>query len=172
MVTSRDLKIIELQIGRKPRGVLNVERRCCHGYPKVIQVYPLLEEPFPTTFWLTCPKATKRISEIEHQGYIKKLEKLISQDEALRKRYYKNHRDYIKERWRLLSEEDKDLLQKKGLAQVLKKGIGGIEDFNRLKCLHLHYAHHLARENVIGEWLERSFEIEECPFEKVICLGL
>jgi len=36
-------------------------------------------------------------------------------------------------------------------------GIAGIRDFSAVKCLHCHYAHHLARPehgNLIGLWVE------------------
>lgn len=37
------------------------------------------------------------------------------------------------------------------------RGIGGIENPYSVKCLHTHYAHHLARPqdgNLIGQWVD------------------
>ncbi len=52
----------------------------------------------------------------------------------------------------LLSGEDRRFLADSGMStSLLDKGIGGIADLNRIKCLHLHVAHALARENPIGE---------------------
>jgi hypothetical protein len=43
-----------------------------------------------------------------------------------------------------------------------ERGIGGLQDWDRVKCLHMHYAHHLVRENVIGQWIAERFKILEC----------
>jgi hypothetical protein len=143
----------------------------------VIKVYPLLRdsskiEPFPTLFWLTCPFLAEQLSALEYQGYIKRLEQLLAEDERLRQEYYQNHRDYIAERWAALTEEDKALIEREGLTQVLKeRGIGGLADWSKIKCLHLHYAHHLARGNIVGRWVENHFSIKECPRERALCDG-
>jgi hypothetical protein len=177
-IEERDLEIIRRQLGRPPRGVIAIERRCRWGYPQVIKVYPLLHGegeafPFPTLFWLTCPALIEQLSALEHRGYIKELEKQLAEDEELRQEYYQNHRDYIAERWAALTAEDRALVEERGLASVLKeRGIGGLADWDRVKCLHLHFAHHLARENVLGRWIENHFPIEECSSERVLCDGL
>ena len=165
MVSQSDLRTIEEQLGRRPRGVLAVERRCPAGHPQVIKVYPLIEkEPFPTLFWLTCPSLVKQISRLEHEGYIEHLERLIRKDPELRRRYYESHRAYIRERWETLRDEDKRWIEEHGLQEVFKeRGIGGLRDWDAVKCLHMHYAHFKARgENPIGEWIEERFEIREC----------
>lgn len=177
-----DKKVIARQLGREPRGLLSVEQRCRYGYPKVIKVYPLLKrgrasqasfEIFPTLFWLTCPIALQQISQLEYAGYIKKLEELIQKDKGFRDKYHEAHRSYIEERWQILKEEDKEFLKKNDLASsLLKRGIGGIKDFNRVKCLHLHYAHHLARDNIIGRFLEENFSLGECSPGNVYCTEL
>lgn len=167
-VTERDLVILEEQLGRRPRGVRAIERRCPAGHPQVIRVYPLIDEkPFPTLFWLTCPSLIGQIARLEHQGWIERLEQLIERDPELRARYLRDHRAYIEERWRELSPEDREWVIERGLAPVFReRGIGGLRDRTKVKCLHLHYAHHQARgENVIGEWLVEHFEIVECPAE-------
>jgi hypothetical protein len=164
-VDERDLRVIEEQLGRRPRGVLAVERRCPAGHPQVIKVYPLLgEEPFPTLFWLTCPEIVRQISRLEHEGWIERLEELIQSDPELRRRYHESHRAYLRERWETLLEPDRRWIEEHGLLEVFqKRGIGGLRDWDRVKCLHMHYAHHKARgNNPIGEWIEEHFEIREC----------
>ena len=165
MVSKSDLQQIEAQLGRRPRGVIAVERRCPAGHPQVIKVYPLIEkEPFPTLFWLTCPGIIRQISRLEHEGWIEHLERLIKEDQGLRRRYHRSHRAYIQERWETLSEEDKRCIEEQGLREVFqRRGIGGLRDWDAVKCLHMHYAHFKAREeNPIGEWIEERFEIREC----------
>ena len=44
-----------------------------------------------------------------------------------------------------------------------RRVIGGIVDRATVKCLHLHFAHHLARGSTIGAWIEREAVIAPCP---------
>lgn len=170
---SLDKQIITKQLGRAPRGPLEVERRCRYGYPQVVRVYPLIEgKPFPTLFWLTCPFLRKKIDRLEAQGWIRKLERLIREDEALAARLQAAHRAYIHERDRLLGEKDRAFLQRTGmLNDLLAKGIGGTADFKRIKCFHLHVAHALARGNPIGDRVLEALSVHACPPKQVICKG-
>ena len=167
-VTERDLAILEEQLGRSPRGVRAIERRCSAGHPQVIRVYPLLDgKPFPTLYWLTCPSLIKQIARLEHQGWIERLERRMERAPEMRARYFESHRAYIEERWRELSEGDRQWVIERGLEPIFEeRGIGGLRDWTKVKCLHLHYAHYQARgENVIGAFLVESFQITECPAE-------
>ena len=49
--------------------------RCASGHPLVIRNAPRDAdgEPFPTTFWLTCPEAVKAVSRLESGGAIARL---------------------------------------------------------------------------------------------------
>ena len=167
--------IIAKQIGRPPRGFLKVESYCQYGYPKVIQVYPLLRdgeqfEPFPTMFWLTCPIIVEQISRLEEQGIIKQFEQEIAENPKLQTQYKEDHERYAAERFALLKPEDKAFLEERGLIETLhERGIAGIQDHRFVKCLHAHYAHHLARGSVIGRLLEERFSITECPPNDVRC---
>jgi len=166
-----DKKVVAKQLGRVPRGLLGIERRCPHGYPQVVLVYPLVEgKPFPTLFWLTCPFLTKQIDRLEAEGWIKRMEKLLEEEEALATRFREAHHAYITERNRLLSPEDRASLEETGmLKDLLEKGIGGTADFARVKCLHLHVAHAIARDNPIGDRVLEALSEHACPPEQVIC---
>lgn len=171
----RDRAIIEQQLGRPPRGLLNVEVRCPWGYPAVIRVAPLLKEnneiePFPTLFWLTCPILREQLSRLEEQGVIGQLEAKIAHDPDLQARYVEDHRRYAQERFSLVSFTERALLERRGWLESLQdRGIAGIADFRTVKCLHAHYAHHLARGSVIGRWLEERFRLVWCPAEDIRC---
>lgn len=172
------LRVLRGQLGREPHGVLGIERRCRFGYPQVIRVYPLLANgaggarPFPTLFWLTCPFLAEQLARLEQQGYVKAAEQALAADEQLRREYHDDHRRYLAERWAALSPEDQALAEEQGLAPALReRGIGGLADWDRVKCLHLHYAHHLARGSALGRWLEARFQLEECPPERARCQG-
>ena len=163
-ISKEDLEILRTQLRREPRRVIAIETRCPAGHPQVIRVHPLVDEkPFPTLFWLSCPALIAQISRIEHQGYIQKLETILSEDSELLAAYHQNHQKYIEERWSHLSEEEIELLESKNYTEVLRDyGIGGIRDWNTIKCLHLQYAQHLAMGNVIGEWIDQNFQISFC----------
>ena len=167
-VSASDLEVLRKQLGRQPRGVLNVETRCPAGHPQVVKVYPLLKlasgaEPFPTLFWLTCPGIIEQVSRLEHDGWISKLERFLQEDSVLRISYELNQRQYVAERWETLTAEDRHWMEAQGWSEgFASRGIGGLADWSRIKCLHLHYAHHLARENVIGQWLDEHYVIQPC----------
>ncbi|HED03957.1 MAG TPA: DUF501 domain-containing protein [Candidatus Fraserbacteria bacterium] len=169
-VSPEELGLIARQLGREPRGLLQVERYCLAGHPQVIRVYPLIEnkagllEPFPTIFWLSCPRLVRQIAKLEHQGLIRKLEELFRSDVRLRARYASDQRAYQLERWSSLNQRDKERVRRdpRWWAAFWERGIGGLGDLERVKCLHLHYAHHLARRNVIGEWITAHYPIEPC----------
>jgi len=166
-----DERVIAKQLGRTPRGLLGVERRCPYGLPQVVRVYPFIEEePFPTLFWLTCPFLVKQIDRLEAEGWIKKMDEQIEHDGPLATSLREAHRAYINERNRLLSPEDRETLKEKGmLKDLLKRGIGGIANFEKVKCLHLHVAHALVRDNPIGARVLNALAEDACSPEKVIC---
>ena len=170
-VSLKDKRIIEKQLGRIPRGLLGIECRCRYGYPQVVTVYPLIEgKPFPTIFWLTCPYLTKAIDHLEAEGWVKRMEAELRADEGLALCLQEAHKAYIAEREGLLSSEDHAFLeQARMLKGLLEKGIGGTADFSRVKCLHLHVAHALARENPIGELILQALPKHACPPNEVIC---
>jgi len=169
--TLEDERIITAQIGRRPRGLYGIAVRCPYGYPQVIVVHPIVEgKPFPTIYWLTCPYLSKGIDRLEAEGLIGKLEEKLRGDDSLRERLAAAHRSYIVERDRLLSAADRRYLEERGMMRGLnERGIGGIADFSRLKCLHLHVAHALVSGNPIGEIVLDLLERRACPEGEVVC---
>lgn len=149
--------------------------RCPWGYPAVIRVAPLLKEnkklePFPTLFWLTCPILREQLARLEEQGVIAQLEGEIARDPELYRCYEKDHQRYAHERFSLLSPKEREFLEKRGWLEALRdRGIAGIADFRSVKCLHAHYAHHLARRSTIGRWLEERFQLIWCPADDIRC---
>ena len=169
-----DRNVIAAQIGRPPRGALGVPVRCSYGHPQVIQVRPIIEgAPFPTLFWLTCPHLVKRVDRLEADGWIGRLERRLAEDEALRADMEEAHDRYVEKRSALLSKDNRQMLGTRGqAASLLERGIGGIADRSRLKCLHLHVAHALADENPIGAIVCGMLPALECGPEEVICSAL
>lgn len=173
-VSLEDRRIITHQLGRRPRGLMGISNRCVHGYPQVVIVYPLLEgKPFPTMYWLTCPFLFRKIASLEAAGTIRLFEERIHADRELAERLVRAHRSYIEQRRLLLSHEDLAYLEEKRmLPALMERGVGGITDFSRVKCLHLHVAHALAEDNPIGKMALRQIPNHACPSSEVFCSHL
>jgi hypothetical protein len=121
--------VVERQLGRAPRAFRRVAVRCPFGNPAVTEQAPRDErgDPFPTTFWLSCPHLVAAISRLEAAGGV--------------------------ERWTRAAKEDPELeaslreanADQRELRPELDVGIGGSSRSGSLKCLHAHAAFALAR---------------------------
>ena len=169
--TVDDRAIVAAQIGRSPRGAFAVSARCTYGFPQVIRVHPVVHgKPFPTLYWLTCPFLAKQIDHLEADGWVKRLELHLSEDPALGVALHDAHVRYCEARDRLLSNRERAALDDAGTLRGLTgRGIGGIADWTRVKCLHLHVAHSLADANPIGSRVLSMLPALECAPNKVIC---
>ena len=123
-----DLDVVREQLGREPTVPFTVVARCTGGHPLVIRNRALDADghPFPTMYWLTCPAAVAAVSRIEADGWIARL----NADEQLAPAIEAAHRAYAAERGELLAGADD------------WGGVGGTHA--GVKCLHGHYAFHLA----------------------------
>jgi uncharacterized protein len=130
-VTDEDRAAIKAQLGREPRALRAVAARCPSGHPSVVQTDPRLEDgtPFPTLYYLTCPRLTSLCSTLEAEGVMKEMTDRLSEDPQLAAAYEKAHISYLAER---------DAIESLG-TQV---SAGGMP--SRVKCLHVHLAHALA----------------------------
>lgn len=156
--SQQDLEQVTTLLGRKPRGLFEVVKyHPKEKHPMVIKVLPWVEKaPFPTTFWLTCPLLKKQLSHLEKDKMIGHIEKeCLSEDllESLRQ----DHRDYRDLRVSFFEQTigNWDLLPEAQQKMLKTTGIGGIADFDHVKCLHLHYAYHLACESTGGRTIGR-----------------
>jgi hypothetical protein len=62
-----DRAVVAAQLGRAPRAIRAVAHRCPCGNPDVIETSPALPDgtPFPTLYYLTCPRAASAIGTLE-----------------------------------------------------------------------------------------------------------
>lgn len=166
-----DRKIVATQIGRSPRGEFAVPVRCSYGYPQVIRVHPVVHgKPFPTLYWLTCPFLSKEIDHLEASGWVKRLEARVMNEASLGAAMQEAHRQYCDQRDRLLSDSERTALEEDGTLRGLTgRGIGGIADWSRVKCLHLHAAHALVAVNPVGSIVLAMLPTGECSPHEVIC---
>ena len=96
-VADSDTKVIAAQLGRRPRGVHAIACRCPCGLPCVIETAPRLDDgaPFPTLYYLTCPKAVAAIGTLEASGEMRQMTDRLASDALLRHAYQAAHRDYL-----------------------------------------------------------------------------
>ena len=130
-VTEDERAIVGRQLGRTPRALVAVAHRCPCGQPDVVQTSPRLEDgtPFPTLYYLTCPRATAAASRLESAGRMREWQDELGTDPGLAADYEAAHEAYLATRDAL------DVLPTRMTA-------GGMPD--RVKCLHALAAHALA----------------------------
>jgi uncharacterized protein len=137
-VAAVDVAVVAVQLGRTPRGVLGVAHRCPCGLPDVVETAPRLPDgtPFPTLYYLTCPRATAAMSRLEAAGLMREMTRRLTEDPGLRQAQLSAHEDYLARR---------DAAARAAGVRPLPPGAasaGGMPD--RVKCLHALAAHELA----------------------------
>ena len=128
-----DCAAVAAQLGRPARAMRGVAHRCPCGLPDVVETSPRLEDgtPFPTLYYLTCPRACSAVGRLEASGVMRAMTERLTADPDLAARYADAHRDYLARRQAIA-----DVLE---LAETSAGGMPG-----RVKCLHVLAAHALA----------------------------
>ena len=149
-------------LGREPRGLEVVEAVDAKGQPSVIRVASLVDDkPFPTMFWLVDKTLNYKIDQLEAGGLIAKMQLEIDASEALQASMIADHQQFIQLRDTNMSPEIKARLVEQNYYDALqKRGIGGIANFIRIRCLHTYYASHCVVPNTIGGWLDSEYLID------------
>ncbi len=133
-VSPADEAAIADQLGRAPRGMVGVAWRCPCGNPGVVATAPRLADatPFPTTYYLTCPRATAACSTLEASGLMTRMQDRLTHDADLAAAYAAAHTSYLDDR--------------AGLGEPVPEidgvSAGGMP--TRVKCLHALVGHALA----------------------------
>lgn len=167
-ISELDIELIERQIGRNPRGLSAIAFRSYDGVPVVLQIRTVVEgELFPTLYWLSSKDFYKAIADIESAGFVKELDKRLQQDEGLKDRLHADHLRYIAQREMAMTSLEKEWVANQGLTEVLASmGVGGSRNWHTVRCLHMHYAHHLVESNCIGEILDDEFQLNKLAIKK------
>lgn len=162
-LSDAQLALIERQLGRKPRGIVRIAHQTDNGVPTVLQMRSLVDNhPFPTLFWLCSRDLYRAIAEVETSGWVKQIERELQQDDALRSAYWRNHEAYVALRWQLMDPRDRECIERLGFTHLFEQyGIGGIAQWDKVRCLHMQYAHHLCGENVIGQRMDAEFGFDK-----------
>ena len=144
---SSDLSAVREQLGREPTTPFTVVVRCTGGHPLVIRNAPrdASGAPFPTTYWLTCPDAVKAVARLEAAGWIARFNERERSDTPFSDALAAAHHSYAEDRAGDLP------------GAVDDGGVGGTR--KGVKCLHAHYAFHLAGGvDPIGPWVAEQVE--------------
>ena len=120
------LAIVAAQLGRPPRSIHAVAHRCPCGNPDVVATEPRLDDgtPFPTTFYLTCPRAASMIGTLEASGLMREMTERLGEDDELAAAYRPAHEAYLEAR-AAIGE----------VPEIAGVSAGGMPD--RVKCLHV-----------------------------------
>lgn len=145
-----DLDDVDTQLGRRPRGVAGVAHRCPCGSPDALTTLPRLPGgvPFPTTFYLTCPRLTGAISTLESQGLMREMTERLASDPELAAAYRAAHEDYLRRRAELGE-----------VPEIEGISAGGMP--TRVKCLHVLVGHSLAAGPGINPFGDEALEALE-----------
>ncbi len=132
-VEPADLEAVAAQLNRTPRAVRRVAHRCPCGLPDVVETEPRLPDgtPFPTFYYLTCPRATGAVSTLEASGLMKTMLERLRTDPELAEAYREAHEAYLGERARAGAVPEIDGISAGGMP-------------HRVKCLHVLVGHALA----------------------------
>ncbi len=133
MSSSTDRAAVAAQLGREPRAMRAVAHRCPCGLPDVVESAPRLADgtPFPTLYYLTCPRATSAVGRFEAAGLMREMTDRLRTDAALAAAYRAAHEAYLARRESL-----------GGVEEIAGISAGGMP--TRVKCLHVLVAHSLA----------------------------
>jgi len=139
--TASDVAALTELLGREPRGAFEIVVRNESGAPVVIRNAPLLDDgtPMPTRYWLVDRVLGARVARIESAGGVRAAEAAVDPAELARA-----HDRYAAERDAALP-----------VAYPGPRPHGGVGGTRRgVKCLHAHYAWHLAGgDDPVGRWV-------------------
>jgi hypothetical protein len=137
-----DRAIVTRQLGRSPRAFGRVVVRCPYGLPAVTEQLPydLQGEPFPTTYYLTCPHLVAALARIEAAGGVERWSLNLSESPELGASL-----ERATEEQRLIRRDLAGDARGTDGGASLDLGIAGSRTPSRIKCLHAHVAYALAR---------------------------
>jgi hypothetical protein len=143
-VTATDVALVEALLGRRPQGAFEVVVRDRDGSPVVLRNAPLLDDgtPMPTRYWLVGPAEVVAVSRLEAAGGVRRAEAEV--DPAA---LAGAHARYAAERDACLPSGH--------VGPRPSGGVGGTR--TGVKCLHAHYAWHLAGgDDPVGRWVAQQ----------------
>jgi hypothetical protein len=156
---------VAAQLGRPARGVAAVAHRCPCGLPDVVATLPRLADgtPFPTAYYLTCPRACSAIGTLEASGLMREMTARLV-DPALAQSYRAAHEDYLARRAAIAVRAGAD-----DVAEIAGVSAGGMPD--RVKCLHALAAHALGAGPGVNPFGDEALAAIGAWWEAGPCVG-
>ncbi len=141
MTDADDLAAVEALLGRRVQGDFEIVVRHADGSPVVLRNAPLMHDgtPMPTRYWLVGEPERTLVSRLEAAGGVREAEQQIDAAELAAA-----HDRYAAERDAVLAAGH--------VGPRPSGGVGGTR--LGVKCLHAHYAWHLAGgDDPVGRWV-------------------
>jgi hypothetical protein len=148
-----------------------VVHRCPCGLPDVVETAPRLADgtPFPTLYYLTCPRAAAAVGRLEASGLMREMTDRLQSDPELAAAYRAAHERYLRRR---------DQIGR--VPEIAGVSAGGMP--SRVKCLHVLVAHALAAGpgvNPLGDealaalppWWDRGACVPPPPMSPLATIG-
>lgn len=144
--TEADRARVHTLLGREPQGAYEIAVRRADGDPVVLRNTPVLDDgtPMPTRYWLVGDRETLVVSRLESTGGVRRAEGEIPPEDIA-----DAHRRYALERDAHIPA-----------GHVGPRPSGGVAGTRTgVKCLHAHYAWHLAGgDDAVGRWVARELD--------------
>ena len=141
-----DRALVSERLGRAPMGDFDVVVRDQAGVPRVIRNAPFLADgtPMPTRYWLVDAVTCEAVARLEAAGGVKAAEAAVAPDTLARA-----HARYAADRDAAIPPD-----------HAGPRPYGGVGGTRRgVKCLHAHYAWHLAGgDDPVGRWVAERLE--------------
>ena len=124
--------------------------RCACSAPLVVQTEPRLSDgtPFPTTYYITCPRLAGAIGTLESSGLMKDMQEQLEKDLELAQHYQRAHESYLADREALGHVQELDGISAGGMP-------------SRVKCLHVLIGHSLAVGPGVNPFGDQALEMLE-----------
>ena len=142
MATPADREAVEALLGRPVQGAFEVVVRHDDESPVVLRNAPFMDDgtPMPTRYWLVGEPERTLVSRLEAAGGVRAAEAEIDAEVLA-----DTHRRYAAERDAAIPANH--------VGHRPSGGVGGTR--KGVKCLHAHYAWHLAGgDDPVGRWTE------------------
>lgn len=159
-LSASDVETVHQQLGRRPRDIAEVAHRCPCGAPDVVVTVPRLADgtPFPTLYYLTCPRAASAIGTLEASGLMAEMTERLAVEPELAAAYRKAHGAYLEARSQLSA-----------VAEIDGISAGGMPD--RVKCIHVLVAHSLAAGPGVNPLGDEALALLPQWWAKGSCVG-
>ena len=138
---SSDVAAVAALLGRPPQGGFEVVVRGAGGGPMVIRNDPFLADgtPLPTRYWLVDEEVRRAVSRLEAAGGVRAAEAAV------------DPKDLVAAHARYAAGRDA-AIPPGHVGPRPSGGVGGTR--TGVKCLHAHYAWHLAGgDDPVGRWV-------------------